>query len=67
MPARKPAFAASSTPSLSASPVRMAIIGETGGKFAEDPDALLDFPKHQTATVTGHGSAVKLRPDTAMF
>ena len=41
------------------------IIGEAGGKLAEDPDALLDLPQEQTTAVTGDRSAVELRPDLA--
>ena len=48
-------------------PVRIAIIGEAGGKLAQDPDALLDLPQQQTTAVTGDRSAVELRPDLASF
>jgi hypothetical protein len=41
------------------------IIGEAGGKLAENPDALLDLPQEQATSVTGDRSAVKLRPDLA--
>ncbi len=41
------------------------IIGEAGGKLAQDPNALLDLPQEQTTTITGDRSAVKLRPDLA--
>jgi hypothetical protein len=41
------------------------IIGEAGGKLAEDPNALLDLPQEQTTTIAGDRSTVELRPDLA--
>ena len=39
------------------------IIGEAGGKLAQDPNPLLNLPQEQTTTITGDRSTGKLRPD----
>jgi len=45
--------------------LRIPIIGEAGGKLAENPDPFLDLPQQQTTAVAGDRSTVKLRPDLA--
>jgi hypothetical protein len=39
------------------------IIGEAGGKLAENPDPFLNLSQEQTTAVTGDRSTVELRPD----
>jgi hypothetical protein len=41
------------------------IIGEAGGKLAEDPNALLNLPQQQTTTIASDCSTIELRADLA--
>jgi len=43
------------------------IIGETGGKLAQDPDTFLDLPQEQTTAIAADRSAIKLGSNLSAF